>query len=76
MDALTLFGFAGVAAMLLFYWLEQRDPRYVLAFALARFQATSPEDCGRTRRGQRRNVPAPPSAGYDQRPRKWRGVSS
>ena len=38
MDALTLFGFASVAAMLLFYWLEQRDPRYVLAFALARFE--------------------------------------
>lgn len=38
MDALTLFGFASVAAMLLFYGLEQRDPRYVLAFALARFK--------------------------------------
>ena len=35
MDALTLFGVASVGAMLTFYWLEERGPRYVLAFALA-----------------------------------------
>jgi hypothetical protein len=33
MDALTLFGFMAVLAMLLFYALEDRGPWYVLAFA-------------------------------------------
>jgi len=35
MNGLTLFGFAAVAAMLLFYALENRSPAYVLAFAVA-----------------------------------------
>ena len=33
MDALTLFGLLAVTAMLVFYALEDRDRRYVLAFA-------------------------------------------
>jgi hypothetical protein len=33
MDALTLFGLVAVTAMLIFYTLEDRGPRYVLAFA-------------------------------------------
>jgi hypothetical protein len=33
MDALTLFGLVAVSAMLIFYTLEDRGPRYVLAFA-------------------------------------------
>ena len=33
MDALTTFGFAAVAAMLVFYALEARSPWFVLAFA-------------------------------------------
>jgi hypothetical protein len=33
MDALTLFGLVAVTAMLIFYALEDRSPRYVLAFA-------------------------------------------
>lgn len=32
MDALNLFGLAAVAAMLVFYALEDRSPRYILAF--------------------------------------------
>ena len=35
MDALTAFGALAVAAMLLFYALEERSPWYVLAFAAA-----------------------------------------
>lgn len=35
MDALTLFGLAAVAAMLLFYALEDRSPAFILAFAAA-----------------------------------------
>lgn len=35
MDALSLFGLAAVAAMLLFYALEERNPHYILAFAAA-----------------------------------------
>jgi len=34
-DAMTLFGVASVAAMLLFYALEDRARTFVLAFALA-----------------------------------------
>jgi hypothetical protein len=33
MDALSLFGLLAVAAMLIFYALEDRSPRYILAFA-------------------------------------------
>jgi hypothetical protein len=33
MDALTVFGLAAVTAMLIFYALEDRSPRYSLAFA-------------------------------------------
>jgi len=33
MDGLTLFGLLAVSTMLLFYALEDRDPRYILAFA-------------------------------------------
>jgi hypothetical protein len=33
MDGLTLFGLLAVAAMLVFYALEDRSPWYVLAFA-------------------------------------------
>ena len=33
MDPLTLFGLLAVTAMLIFYALEDRDHRYVLAFA-------------------------------------------
>jgi hypothetical protein len=35
MDALSLFGLAAVAAMLVFYALEDRGPRYILAFGAA-----------------------------------------
>ena len=35
MDALTAFGALAVAAMLLFYALEERSPWFVLAFAAA-----------------------------------------
>jgi hypothetical protein len=35
MDGLTIFGLLSVSAMLLFYALEPRGPRYVLAFATA-----------------------------------------
>ena len=35
MDALTTFGFFAVAAMLIFYALEDRGPGYILAFAAA-----------------------------------------
>jgi hypothetical protein len=34
-DLLTVFGIASVAAMLLFYSLEDRSPGFVLAFAMA-----------------------------------------
>jgi hypothetical protein len=33
MDALSLFGFAAVTAMLIFYALEDHSPWYILAFA-------------------------------------------
>ena len=33
MDSLTLFGLLAVSAMLVFYALEDRSPRYILAFA-------------------------------------------
>jgi len=33
MDALTLFGLSAVAAMLIFYALEDHSPWYILAFA-------------------------------------------
>lgn len=35
MDGLTLFGLLAVTAMLAFYALEDRHPRYVLGFAAA-----------------------------------------
>lgn len=35
MDSLSIFGLLSVSAMLLFYALEPRGPRYVLAFAAA-----------------------------------------
>ncbi len=35
MDALTAFGLLAVTGMLVFYALEERSPRYVLAFAAA-----------------------------------------
>ena len=35
MDRITLFGLVAVAAMLVFYALENRSPWYVLAFAVA-----------------------------------------
>ena len=33
MDSLTLFGLLAVSAMLVFYAMEDRSPRYILAFA-------------------------------------------
>jgi hypothetical protein len=33
MDLLTLFGLFAVTAMLIFYALEDRNPRFILAFA-------------------------------------------
>ena len=33
MDALTIFGLVAVTLMLIFYALEDRSPRYILAFA-------------------------------------------
>jgi hypothetical protein len=35
MDPLTLFGVLAVSAMMLFYALEDRSPRFILAFAIA-----------------------------------------
>jgi hypothetical protein len=35
MSALTVFGLVAVAAMLIFYALEDRSPWYILAFAVA-----------------------------------------
>lgn len=35
MDGLTLFGLASVTAMLVFYTLESRRPRYIFGFAFA-----------------------------------------
>jgi hypothetical protein len=35
MDTLTLFGLLAVTAMLIFYSLEDRHPRFILAFAIA-----------------------------------------
>lgn len=35
MDALTIFGVLSVSAMMVFYALEERSPRFVLAFAVA-----------------------------------------
>jgi hypothetical protein len=35
MDRLTLFGLLAVTLMLVFYALEDRSPRYILAFAAA-----------------------------------------
>jgi hypothetical protein len=35
MDGITLFGFVAVAAMLVFYALEDRSAWYILAFAVA-----------------------------------------
>jgi hypothetical protein len=35
MDGLTLFGLLAVAAMLVFYTLEDRSPWFILAFAVA-----------------------------------------
>ena len=35
MDPLTVFGVLAVSAMMLFYALEDRDPRFILAFAAA-----------------------------------------
>lgn len=35
MSALTVFGLFSVSAMLLFYALEERSPRFVMLFALA-----------------------------------------
>jgi hypothetical protein len=35
MDGLTLFGLLAVTAMLIFYALEDRSPRFILAFAAA-----------------------------------------
>jgi len=41
MDALTAFGAASVTAMVLFYALEDRSPRFVLAFAAACLAAST-----------------------------------
>jgi hypothetical protein len=38
-DALTIFGFLSVTAMLVFYALEERSPLFLLAFALACWSA-------------------------------------
>jgi hypothetical protein len=35
MDALTLFGLFAVSAMLICYWLEERNPWFILLFCLA-----------------------------------------
>ncbi len=35
MDSLTLFGLAAVTAMLVFYALEDRNPLFILGFAVA-----------------------------------------
>jgi hypothetical protein len=34
-DGLTIFGLGSVSAMLIFYALEDRSPRFILAFAVA-----------------------------------------
>jgi hypothetical protein len=41
MDSLTLFGFLSVAAMLVFYALEERSPSFLLAFAAACWAAAA-----------------------------------
>lgn len=41
MDALSLYGLVAVSAMLGFYWLEQRSPAFVLAFAGACLAASA-----------------------------------
>jgi len=41
MDPLTVFGLFAVTAMLIFYALEDRDPRFVLAFAGACLMASA-----------------------------------
>jgi hypothetical protein len=41
MDLLTGFGVSAVAAMLLFYALEDRSPNYVLGFAAASLAASA-----------------------------------
>jgi len=41
MDPLTAFGLASVAAMLAFYTLEERSPKFVFMFALACWAAAS-----------------------------------
>ncbi len=41
MDLLTLFGLVAVSTMLLMYALEDRNPRYVLLFALASLAASA-----------------------------------
>lgn len=40
-DLLTVFGVASVAAMLLFYTLEDRSPAFILAFAVASWSAAA-----------------------------------
>lgn len=41
MDSLTLFGLLAVSLMLLFYALEDRSPRFILAFAGACLAASA-----------------------------------
>ncbi len=41
MDGLTLFGLLSVTAMLVFYALEDRSTRYILAFAVACIAASA-----------------------------------
>jgi len=41
MDSLTLFGFASVAAMLVFYALEERSPYFLVAFSFACWAAAA-----------------------------------
>jgi len=40
-DALTLFGFLSVTAMLVFYALEERSPYFLIAFAAACWAAAA-----------------------------------
>ena len=41
MDALTLYGLVAVSAMFAFYWLEDRAPGFILAFAIACLAASA-----------------------------------
>ena len=41
MDAITLYGLIAVSAMFVFYWLEERNAVFVMAFAVACFASSA-----------------------------------